>query len=211
VSRLATGTPRGEAGWGPERGFTLLEVVVAMAILAMGLMAISDLVGGALRNQVRATHLEVATLLARGKLVALQDEFERKGFRDFDEESEGDFEDEGHREVHWKAQVVKPQVDLGPERIAQMLGGAGGGSLGALLGQGVQAGQTGAAAGKASGDPTQVAMAAALNQQLTQIGEQIKKGVREVRLTVSWSEGGDRTESFTVVTHMAVLAPKEGL
>jgi general secretion pathway protein I len=192
-----------------RRGFTLLEVVVAMAILAMGLMAISDLVGGALRNQVRATHLEVATLLARGKLVALQDEFERKGFRDFDEESQGDFEDEGHREVHWKAQVVKPQVDLGPERIAQMLGGAGG-SLGALLGQGGQAGQPNVAGAAASGDPTQMAMAAALNQQLTQIGEQIKKGVREVRLTVSWSEGGDRTESFTVATHMAVLAPKEG-
>jgi len=44
--------------------------------------------------------------------------------------------------------------------------------------------------------------------QLTQLGETVKKGVREVRLTVSWDEG--KTErSFTVVTHMVVLQPKE--
>jgi hypothetical protein len=38
------------------------------------------------------------------------------------------------------------------------------------------------------------------------LGEEIKKGVREVRLTVSWSEGA-RQESFTVVTHLVVLVP----
>jgi len=47
-----------------------------------------------------------------------------------------------------------------------------------------------------------------LGAQITRLGEQIKKGVREVRLTVAWKDG-KRDESFTVVTHMVVLAPRE--
>ncbi|BDG04338.1 type IV pilus modification PilV family protein [Anaeromyxobacter oryzae] len=191
------------------RGFTLLEVMVALAILAAGLLAVSELVGGALRNGMRAMHLETATLLARAKLAEVEDGFERKGFRDFDQEDEGTFEKEGHPEVRWKVHAVKPQVDLGPERILQMLGGAS--DLATLLGK-----QAGGDQGAASGggpttlntDPRQTLMAATLNQQLTVIGEQIKKSVREVRLTVSWPEG--KTDgTFTVVTHLVVLSPKE--
>jgi general secretion pathway protein I len=180
------------------RGFTLLEVMVALAILAMGLMALSDVVGAALRNHVRAAHLDQATLLARGKLAQLEDEFEQKGFRDFDQSDEGTFEDQGHREIRWKVEAVKPEVELGPERILQMLTG----------GQGLELLQQ-QKGGAQQQDPRLLALTAMIQAQLTQIGEQIKKGVREVRLTVSWPEG-TREDSFTVVTHLVVLAPKEG-
>jgi general secretion pathway protein I len=191
------------------RGFTLLEVMVALAILAMGLLAVSDLVSGALRNQARAARLETANLLARAKLAEVEDGFERKGFRDFDQEDEGTFEKEGHPEVRWKVHAVKPQVDLGPERILQLLGG--GSDLAALLGQQAGTGKGEAGAGGSQPqtlDPRSAAMTAVLNQQLTLIGEQIKKGVREVRLTVSWPDG-KKDGSFTVVTHVVVLNPKE--
>jgi general secretion pathway protein I len=182
--------------------------MVAMAILAMGLMALSDVVGGALRNHVRAAHLDQATLLARGKLVEVEEEFEQKGFRDFDQTDEGNFEDQGHREIRWKVEAVKPQVELGPDRILQML--TGGKGIEAMLGsQGVQALTGGqGAAGQQTLDPRSGALTGLLQGPLTQIGEQIKKGVREVRLTVSWPEGA-REESFTVVTHLVVLQPKE--
>ena len=49
---------------------------------------------------------------------------------------------------------------------------------------------------------------ATVQSLLTTIGEQLKKGVREVRLTVSWQDGRT-TESFDVVTHVAVLEPEE--
>ncbi len=195
------------AGRGGRRGgFTLLEVMVALAILSMGLMALSDVTGGALRNHVRASQLDVATLLARGKMVELEERFERVGFRDFDQAEEGTFEAEGHADVSWSLQVVRPRVELGPERILGLLTGGqqgAGDGLAALLGQG---------AGK-PGEPQAVtpgaaAIATALQAQLTQLGEQIKKGVREVRLTVSWPEG-KRRSSFTVVTHLVVLAPTE--
>jgi general secretion pathway protein I len=187
-------------------GFTLLEVMVALAILAMGLMALSDVVGGALRNHARAGRLDVATLLARGKMVELEEAFERKGFRDFDEEDEGSFEREGHAEVRWKLEVLRPRVELGPERILQLLTGSEGGDLSALLGG--TAGGKDAQGGPQTVTPGTAAVAGTLNAQLTAMGEQIKKAVREVRLTVSWPEGA-RQDSFTVVTHLVVLAPTE--
>ena len=191
------------------RGFTLLEVMVALAILSMGLMALSDVTGGALRNHVRASQLDVATLLARGKMVELEERYERKGFRDFDENEEGTFEADGHAEVRWNLQVLRPRVELGPERILSLLsGGAPGGGSGDTLQQllGQLAPQK--AGEPRSADPGSAALAGALQAQLTVLGGQIKKGVREVRLTVDWPEGRRRS-SFTVVTHLVVLAPTE--
>jgi len=185
----------------PARGFTLLEVMVALAILASAMLALTQVVSGALRNHVRASHLDVATLLARGKLAALEDEFETQGFRDFDQSADGTFEAEGHPEIHWKAEVTRPQVELGPDRILGLLTG-GEGDLAKLLGQGAAK----------PGEPTTVqtgaaGVAASLQQQLAVIGEQIKKGVRELHLTVSWPDG-KKDESFTVVEHLVVLTPK---
>ena len=192
-------------------GFTLLEVMVALAILAGAMLAISQLVSGALLNHTRATRLEVATLLARGKLASLQDGFDRDGFRDFDETDEGTFEDEGHPEVRYKLEVLKPKVELGPDRILAVLTGAkadeagGGLDLASLLSQKVQ--ESGAGGSKVETlFPAAPALASLLKAQLATIGEELKKGLREVRLTVSWQEGA-RSQSFAVVTHL-VAFPK---
>ena len=88
-------------------GFTLLEVMVALGILAASLLAISEVVGGALRNQERARQLGIATVLARGKMVEVVAYYERKGFKDFDEGEDGTFDDQGHPEVRWKVEVKK--------------------------------------------------------------------------------------------------------
>lgn len=194
------------------RGFTLLEVMIALAILAGAMLAVSQLTSAALHNHTRAVRLEVATLLARGKLAALQDGYERTGFGDFDEGDEGTFEADGHPEVRWKVEVRKPTVELGADRILALLTGGdaeGGGAtdLSALLGQ--KAKQAGGADGSGIETlfPGASALTGALQTQLTQIGEQIKKGVRQVRLTVSWPDGV-RVESFSVVTHLVVLTAK---
>ncbi|WP_242339620.1 MULTISPECIES: prepilin-type N-terminal cleavage/methylation domain-containing protein [Anaeromyxobacter] len=187
-----------------RRGFTLLEVMIALAILAAALLTVSEIVGGSLRNHVRARQLEVATLLARGKMVELESEYERKGFRDFDESAEGTFEDAGHPEVRWSTEVVKPQVELSAERILQMLTGGEGALEDLLAAAAPQAGK----GGPKTVGPGAGALAQGLQAPITQLGEQIKKGVREVRLKVAWKDG-KRDESFTVVTHMVVLAPRE--
>ena len=53
----------------PGGGFTLLEVLIALTVLAGSLLAISDLAGNAIRNYAYARDLSVATLL--GWLYAL--------------------------------------------------------------------------------------------------------------------------------------------
>jgi general secretion pathway protein I len=179
-----------------RRGFTLLEVMVALGILAAGLVAISEVVSGALRNQARVQRLEVATLLARAKMVQVQAELERKGFRDFDESEEGTFEADGHPEIRWKLDVVRPSLELGPDAVLAAL--SGGKTLQELLPPPDQAPQLA---------PFQAALGATIRAVLTRIGEQLKTGLREVRLQVSWTDG--RTpESFEVVTHVAVLSPE---
>lgn len=50
-----------------QAGFTLLEVVVAMAILGLSLMAIFDLNAGAVSMHTYAKKVTVASLLARSK------------------------------------------------------------------------------------------------------------------------------------------------
>lgn len=181
-------------------GFTLLEVMVALAILAGALLAISDVVSGALRNHVRARDLEVATLLARGKMAELEDHYEAKGFRATDEAEEGTFEEEGHPEVRWKVEVTVPPIDATPENLLRAFTGSEEG-LQALL---PAAGESAQAA------PFQALLTASLQGVLAKLGDQLERGVREMKLTVSWPDG-NREESFTVVTHMVILAAGEGL
>lgn len=197
-------TPRRAA-----RGFTLLEVMVAMAILALSLTAAFEVVGGAMQNHLRARKLEVATLLARAKLAEVEAKFEEEGFRDFDQSEDGAFDDEGHPEIRWEVRTTKPTVDLGADGVVKALTGAEGGLMGLLGlspdGQGAGGPGTDAAASLAASPMAQAAKAA-IEQQLVALGEEIKKGVRQVRLTVSW-EDGKATESFTVATTMVVLTP----
>jgi general secretion pathway protein I len=180
-----------------RRGFTLLEVMVALAILAGALVAVSEVVGGALRNHVRARQLDTATLLARAKMVEVQAEAERKGFRDFDVTEEGTFEADGHPEVRWKVEILRPSVELGPQAVLAAL--TGGKTLEELLPPPDQAPQLAQLQG---------AITAGVQTLLTQIGERLKASVREVRLTVSWDEGR-ATESFDVTTHLVVTTPEE--
>jgi general secretion pathway protein I len=171
--------------------------MIALAILAGGLVAISEIVGGALRNHVRARQLDVATLLARAKMVEVQANYERKGFRDFDEAEEGSFEEEGHPEIRWKVETRRPTVDLGAEGVLAAL--SGGMRLEDLIPPADQAPQLA---------PLQAAIAPMLQNVLTLIGEQLKASLREVRLTVAWEDGGV-VESFDVVTHLVVTTPEE--
>ena len=62
-----------------RRGFTLLEVVVALAILGVSLMAIFDINAQAVAKHVYAKKLTVATLLARSKMIDLEQELYDQG------------------------------------------------------------------------------------------------------------------------------------
>lgn len=188
--------PRLRSGGQVGRGFTLLEVMVALAILATSLLALSDVVAGALRNEVRARNLQVATLLARGKMAEVEDHYEWKGFASGDESEEGAFDEEGHPEIRWRLEVTAPASSLDGDQIVRAITGGG---LRELLPPPDQAPHLA---------PFQAQIAGAFEAMVIQLGESVKRGMRDVRLTVSWPENG-REESFVVRTHMLVLAPAE--
>jgi general secretion pathway protein I len=211
-------------------GFTLLEVVVALAILGVALLAIFDLNAGAVASHAYVKRITVATQLARAKMTDLEQELYDKGFEIDDAERSGDFSAEGWSGFTWKARILAPRTSgVGPDKLLEALFGippGEGGGLAALFGSlggadgGVLAGLTSAATAASSAGPTNSALppgatgpsglsalgpfGALAETQITQLVDQIRRGVREVHLTVSWKDGS-RTESIDVVTHVVSL------
>lgn len=178
------------------RGFTLLEVMVALAILAVSLVAILGINGGTVRSHAYAKRLTVATMLARSKMIDLETHFHQEGFTsDFDQTMEGDFSEEGWQDFRWKAEIVVPKLDAGQttalvqQLAAQLLGDIGGG------GGDDPAYDTRTMLGPYQG---------MIEGQISTIVETMKKSLREIRLQVSWMDGR-REETLDVVTHMVIL------
>jgi len=197
--------PPYRTGPGLAKGFTLLEVMVALALLAAALMAMADLSGNALRNHAYARDLSAATLVARGKMAELEQKYEDEGFKDFDQDEDGDFGREGRPDMHWHLALVRPDADLSADQLVAQLAGAGndpGDLIAKLMGGG-----GGAAAGGGTSNPLAGALSGMLQSQLTALGETLKKSFREMRLTVSWRDGRT-SHDFTVTTHLLVLNPR---
>ncbi|HEY1418689.1 MAG TPA: prepilin-type N-terminal cleavage/methylation domain-containing protein, partial [Myxococcaceae bacterium] len=133
-----------------RRGFTLLEVVVAMAILGIALIAIFDLNAGAVASHAYAKRLTIATMLARGKMTDIEQDLYDKGFDVDDQEITGDFRAEGWEAYTWKAQILAPRTtELSPDKLLEALfnlppGTGGADGLAALLGGGRDGGVGGA-------------------------------------------------------------------
>ena len=194
------------------RGFTLLEVMVALAILAASLMAVADLSGNALRNYVYSRDLSVATLLARGKMAELEEKYEDAGFTDFDQTEDGTFADQGQPAMRWKLELRKPTSDLTAEKILSAFLGGGDGDtgtqemVGKLLGGSSAASGGGSKGGPSSGVPGGL-LGGVLQGQIKAFTEELKKGVRQVSLRVTWKDG--KTENgFDVSTYWVVVNPK---
>jgi len=132
-----------------RRGFTLLEVVVALAILGLALLAIFDLNAGAIASHAYAKRLTVATMLARSKMTDLEQELYDKGFDADDREVTGDFKNEGWDAFAWKAQILTPRTtEVSPDKLIESLfnlppGQDGIAGLAALLGGGRDGGTGG--------------------------------------------------------------------
>jgi len=111
--------PRG-AG---EAGFTLLEVMAAVAILALTLVVLLSVITNNMRATAHARMLTTATFLARGKIVSLEDTLIEKGFQDLDETDEGNFADDGFRDISWTTAIEKIQLPTDMAQTAQQAAG----------------------------------------------------------------------------------------
>jgi general secretion pathway protein I len=112
----------------PQRGFTLLEVMIGLALLGLGLTVLIKSAAGDIFNAQQAHMMGVVTDLARGKMYEIEEKLLKDGFSDT-EQSEDDrpFEDEGWPQVlySYKVEVVElPSWD----QLQKIASGSGRGS-----------------------------------------------------------------------------------
>ncbi|AUX49069.1 general secretion pathway protein GspI [Sorangium cellulosum] len=93
------------------RGFTLLEVMVAVAILGLGLTAILSAQAGAFSAAAHARNLSLATGLARCKMTELEERLAKDGLPALDEADSGpccEDDDSPHIKCSWR--IEKPEM-----------------------------------------------------------------------------------------------------
>lgn len=165
------------------RGFTLLEIMIAMALLVVALAALMGHEAVAIQMSHYSNRVSQAALLAQGKLLDIENTLKRDGMETFDSCERGDFRAEGFRDFRWEACSFKLELPDGAseqlnEQLLSMLGGLG------LPGMGGDGGSD-AAAQRLEKMAGQMGMA--LGALPTFIG-QLEDKVRKVKLTVTWND-----------------------
>jgi general secretion pathway protein I len=147
-------------------GFTLLEVLVALAILGLGLVVILSSQAGLFSSASRGEHLTVASNLLRCKMSEIELTLEQKGFSLTDENDEGDCcDDEGEGYAcSWKIERVElpPLPETPPDADGGAPGPAGSAGLSGPGGLGLGTPPTGP--GAAAGGPLGALMGIAATQ-----------------------------------------------
>ena len=178
-------------------GFTLLEVLIALAILTVGLMVVMRVMGQAALVSNYQDQQITAANLARRKMVDLELEIEKKGFGTDETEECGTFLEDLADELDgpqpmlesfeycWtlkKVELPLPMDMLGGKKDKDESGGSG---ISADRGQA----QNPLAAGLPGGISPEAA------------GEQLGTAVRQLRLTIKWKTG-NLPQELTVTTHL---------
>jgi general secretion pathway protein I len=154
-----------------RHGFTLLEVMVAVAILAVGLSAVFSAEAGSVRMAQRSRKLGMATLLVRCKMGEIEEDIAKKGlpaiYASGADQCCKDAEMEGFK-CKWEMQpIVLPDTMFGDEDDkGKKKSGSGTGSGSALGGNPLANGATGSSAtglgsGSGSGISSMLGVAAA--------------------------------------------------
>ena len=195
----------------PRRGFTLLEVVIALSILAVGMTVLLQTQATAVVMTNEADKVRIGTLLAQDKMAECQLYVEQNGFSSADINEEGDFAEYGAEDFRAEAGDIDLAESLEDYRWAYTVRQVEltmpddlGGTATDLMGQGyfgtdVEEGATDALGGESLdlGD---------LGVSSDMIADRLSNYMREVRVFVWWSdeqdEEGNYIDSVELVTHV---------
>ncbi len=173
--------------------YTLVEVLIAMSILAVALSVLIGTQANSARMTERANHMALAALLVRSKAFDIEGELMSDGFSDMDETMSGDFRDEGFDDMRWEAliEVIEIPPEAAPafaaEINAQLFGdGAEGGSL--------------------SGSSAVSQWLPMILAEVPNFIIELAQRARRVTLTVDWDEGRG-TQELTVQLYVVNLNP----
>jgi prepilin-type N-terminal cleavage/methylation domain-containing protein len=88
----------------PRAGFTLLEVMIAVGILAIGIGSILVAENNSLDIMVRAKRMTTVAMLAKNAIIEAEREIEGKSFTEVKEEESGQFKSP-FQEYRWERKI----------------------------------------------------------------------------------------------------------
>jgi general secretion pathway protein I len=201
---------------GAARGFTLLEVMVSVAILGLGLTAILSAQAGAFAASAHARNISVATGLARCKMSEVEELLLRDGFQELDQNESGpccDGDDAPGMSCAWRIEKpALPEPKLGELDLDTDLG-----ALGKLAGgEGDKAafapgGGTTDVAQTLAGANTAEAAAGIAGMLMNMIYPDLKgvfeASTRKATIIVSWTRG---EKKYSLELVQWITSPQQG-
>lgn len=156
-------------------GYTLMEVLIAVALLALVLTTVLGTQAGSVQVGSVANERSIAMLLGRAKMLELESQLLADGFTENSETERGNFRSEGFGGFKWEATIDPVEIDeasqeaLLSETNSQLFGAGDDGGGGTFTGN----------AAFASYLPMVVGM---LPDFINRLGERIRK----VSLVIKW-------------------------
>lgn len=178
-------------------GFTLMEVLIAFAILAVSLSILIGTQANSVQMNDRANRMAVAAMLARGKMYDLESELLRDGFSQTTQRDRGTFRDEGFEHFRWSSEVEVVEISGRAEQEFVE------GITAQLYGDGETEGVLSGASAVTQFLPMIIA-------QIPQIINDLSERTRRITLTVSW-DVGQGSQSFTVTQFVVNLDSEDFL
>ena len=161
-----------------ERGFTLLETIIALAIMVIAFASIISVESGSINAAIKSKQLNVVGMLAKNKMIDTEYEIEGKVFEEVKKEDSGAFP-APYEDYHWKTEVKEIKFP------ALNFSGAAGDKKGASASQ-APAGQD-------------------MSEMMTKLVTQyLSKALREVSVTISWKKGSS-DQKFSLSTYWVDL------
>jgi general secretion pathway protein I len=165
-------------------GFTLLEIMVALAIMSTSLVVLLRIVTNNVRATNHAKMTTAASFLARTKMVELEDTILYDGFVETNEYKTGTFKTEGYPQFRFETSIERVEL---PTNMTQ------------------QAQDEARTASDKAKDPMSM-MSGFLGGMMSTFIEPIRIGlqesVRRVTVRIFWDEHGRRDQSFEVVQYL---------
>ncbi len=208
------------------RAFTLLEVLVAVAILGLALTVILSSQAGLFASATHVENLTLATNAARCRMSEVEERILREGYPLLDQSDEGpccDDDAEGSMRCSWKVERIELPMPRDPFETAG--GGADGGvgtstglgplgaladlqqSKGASLGGKADLSDLGGALTAAAAGGAQAMAPLVMGLVYPELKPMLEESIRKVTVTVTWKEG--RTGRELAVTQY-VTNPMQG-
>jgi len=216
---------------GPEArrgraGFTLLEVMIGLALLGLGLVVLIKSTTGNILAAKRSQMMGVAADLSRGKMYDIEEVLLKDGFTETDQSEEGrTFDEEGWPEIRYSYKVEQVELPSFDQLQALAEGaaagsaalGSGAGSDGELSGSfqdsalgGIMS-MLGGGFGGGSEDIDAKAGASFIQGYYQMIQETLKAAIRKVTLTVTYDVLGEEIELTTIAFFTDAAGLDQGL